>query len=268
MSATEAAGTRDARGWLYSGVCPNHHDPMPELEINDSDCKVWKPCPSSVWKPHEPKSNIRFPTNACTADNIALCDYMRQMNTTLSAEEMIDLGDLVQFLIRIKQDVASWHQTLASFLEVNGLDSGKIDHPAILQLHMQYFAILIFPYQPYLSCQLASQRAALDTAENQAAMRSIAGDCVAAARQVTELLRYYKKQHSFRRANVQIVHIILTASLIFIHDLVAEDNVKALGFQTVRQAKACFYKRAKLLDSAQVQADYISMSRIALLLTS
>jgi hypothetical protein len=57
--------------------------PMPEPETNDSDCRIWKSYPSSVWQPQEPKNNIPFPTNACTSANIALCDYMRQINTTL-----------------------------------------------------------------------------------------------------------------------------------------------------------------------------------------
>lgn len=84
---------------------------------------------------------------------------------------------------------------------------------------MQYYATLIFLYRPYLSCRLVRQIASLDTTESRAAMGSVPSDCVSAAHEVAEILRCYQNQHSFRRTNVQIVHIILTASLIFIHDI-------------------------------------------------
>lgn len=84
---------------------------------------------------------------------------------------------------------------------------------------MQYYATLIFLYRPYLSCRIVSQIASQDTPETRAAMESVPSDCVAAAHQVADILRCYQKQHSLRHGNVQIVHIILTASLTFIHDV-------------------------------------------------
>ncbi|KAG6981363.1 Nitrogen assimilation transcription factor nit-4 [Fusarium oxysporum f. sp. conglutinans] len=193
--------------------------PMPEIETSDSNCKEWKSYPPSVWQANDQEDTVLFPVGACTAANVQLCEYMRQINTTLYAGRTLGLTDLVEFLLKIKQDMTNWHEGLSSLIDVNCASTDKIYHPAVLQLHMQYYATLIFLYRPYLSYQIASQISTLDKAESRAAMSSVPSDCVSAAHQVAELLRCYQQQHSFRRANVQIVHIILTASLIFIHDV-------------------------------------------------
>ncbi|WJG35060.1 uncharacterized protein FOBCDRAFT_238415 [Fusarium oxysporum Fo47] len=220
MSATEAASTRDARGWLYSGKSSmwnlyagrpwglgvqNITIPMPEIETSDSNCKEWKSYPPSVWQANDQEDTVLFPVGACTAANVQLCEYMRQINTTLYAGRMLGLTDLVDFLLNTKQDMTNWHEGLSSLIDVNHASTNKIYHPAVLQL--QYDTL------PRKFTHM------FDKAESRAAMSSVPSDCVAAAHQVAELLRCYQQQHSFRRANVQIVHIILTASLIFIHDV-------------------------------------------------
>ncbi|KAI8714016.1 Zn(2)-C6 fungal-type domain-containing protein [Fusarium sp. LHS14.1] len=275
MSATEAASTRDARGWLYSGMATRlsadlglHLDitkhmhnglltsrdmeirqtafwgvfihehmwnlyagrpwglgiqnitiPKPEAESEDGECKVWKSYPGTSWQPCGLEAGVPFPIRACTAANATLCGFMRQINTTLYAGETVDLGALVEFLIKTKKEMMEWHASLSPLLGITDMGSGRVYHPAILQLHMQYYATLIFLYRPYLSCRLVSQIALQDTPETRAAMESVPSDCVAAAHQVADILRCYQKQHSLRRGNVQIVHIILTASLTFIHDV-------------------------------------------------
>ncbi|KAI1029397.1 hypothetical protein LB504_010656 [Fusarium proliferatum] len=193
--------------------------PMPETESSESNCKEWKSYPPSVWQENEQEDTVLFPVGACTAANVQLCEYMRQINTTLYAGRTLGLTDLVEFLLNTKQCMTDWHEGLPSLIDVKYASTDKIYHPAVLQLHMQYFATLIFLYRPYLSYQIASQKSTLDKAESRAAMSSVPSDCVSAAHQIAELLRCYQQHHSFRRANVQIVHIILTASLIFIHDV-------------------------------------------------
>lgn len=275
MSATEAASTRDARGWLYSGMATRlsadlglHLDmtkhirdglltprdmeirqtafwgvfihehmwnlyagrpwglgiqnitiPKPEAELEDKDCKIWKSYPGTAWQPRGLESGVLFPVRACTAANATLCGFMRQINTTLYAGETMELSALVKFLIKTKQEMMEWHAGLSPLLGISDMESSRIYHPAILQLHMQYYATLIFLYRPYLSCQLVSQVTPQSTPESRAAMQSVPSDCVAAAHQVAEILRCYQQQHSLRHGNVQIVHIILTASLTFIHDV-------------------------------------------------
>ncbi|KAM6522855.1 hypothetical protein FALCPG4_012470 [Fusarium falciforme] len=61
--------------------------------------------------------------------------------------------------------------------------------------------------------------------------------------------------------------LLLQAMLFAACPFVAEEDVKRLGFETIRQAKASFYKRAKLLYSAQDPSDHVLMAQTALLLT-
>ena len=61
--------------------------------------------------------------------------------------------------------------------------------------------------------------------QDQITLTDAAIGCVSAAHQVAETLRCYQRQHSLRRSNVQIVHIIFTACLVFIHDLCTQDNL-------------------------------------------
>ncbi|KAI8658156.1 Zn(2)-C6 fungal-type domain-containing protein [Fusarium keratoplasticum] len=61
--------------------------------------------------------------------------------------------------------------------------------------------------------------------------------------------------------------LLLQAMLFAACPFVAEEDVKGLGFETIRQAKASFYKQAKLLYSAQDPSDHVLMAQAALLLT-
>ncbi|PCD37061.1 hypothetical protein AU210_005566 [Fusarium oxysporum f. sp. radicis-cucumerinum] len=61
--------------------------------------------------------------------------------------------------------------------------------------------------------------------------------------------------------------LLIQAMLFAACQFVSEEEVKALGFRGLRQAKACFYKRAKLLYSSQMHTDHILMAQAALLLT-
>lgn len=56
---------------------------MPEIETSESNCKEWKSYPPSVWQTNEQEDTVLFPVGACTAANVQLCEYMRQINTTL-----------------------------------------------------------------------------------------------------------------------------------------------------------------------------------------
>lgn len=84
---------------------------------------------------------------------------------------------------------------------------------------MQFYAVLISLYRPYLSTNLARRASSLAAPEDQALVQSAVSDCVAAAHQTAEFLRCYQRQHSLTRLNIQIVHLIFTASLVFVFDV-------------------------------------------------
>lgn len=84
---------------------------------------------------------------------------------------------------------------------------------------MQYNSTLISLYRPYLSKRLAQDGRHLLLPANQAILDRVAKSCVWAAHDIAESLRYHQRQHSLQKTNIQIVHIIFTASLIFIYDV-------------------------------------------------
>lgn len=92
---------------------------------------------------------------------------------------------------------------------------------------MQFYATLVALYRPYLSSQFVRGGRSLASPQDQATLTDAAAGCVSAAHQVAETLRCYQRQHSLRRSNVQIVHIIFTASLVFIHDACTQGPVAA-----------------------------------------
>jgi hypothetical protein len=50
------------------------------------------------------------------------------------AGRTLGLTDLVEFLLKIKQDMTNWHEGLSSLIDVNCASTDKIYHPAVLQL--------------------------------------------------------------------------------------------------------------------------------------
>ncbi|KAH6869050.1 fungal-specific transcription factor domain-containing protein [Thelonectria olida] len=275
MSASEAAFTRDARGWLYSGMAArlsadlglhldvtkqrdggllSQHDlevrqttfwgvfihenmwsiyvgrpwgmgirnvtvPAPQSHFDELESRRWKPYPMARGESSVPDDGIAFPIHACTAANITLCEFMRRINMTLYSGGVMGKEALAQFLVRTKQELWKWHQNIVPSLHIDYSSSKTLYTPAVLQLHMQFYATLILLYRPYLSSKLARCTESANSPDDMAALQEAANDCVSAAHQIAELLRCYQRQHSLRRTNIQIVHIIFTASLVFIHNI-------------------------------------------------
>ena len=92
---------------------------------------------------------------------------------------------------------------------------------------MQFHATLVALYRPYLSSHFVRKGRALASPQDQATIADAAAGCVSAAHQVADTLRCYQRQHSLRRSNVQIVHIIFTACLVFIHDVCTQNSFGA-----------------------------------------
>lgn len=91
---------------------------------------------------------------------------------------------------------------------------------------MQFNATVISLNRPYLSSRFTREADSLG-ATGHATFQDATTGCIAAAHETAELLRCYQRQHSLRRSNVQIVHIIFTASLIFIYDVCTRSFLEA-----------------------------------------
>ncbi|KAM5352840.1 hypothetical protein ACJ41O_005562 [Fusarium nematophilum] len=276
MSASEAAFTRDARGWLYSGmavrlsadlglhldVTEHRHSGLltqrdleirrttfwgvfihehmwslyvgrpygmgtqnitvarpAESQLDRQRQRTWTPYPSAAGQSAIPEAGIPFQLEACTAANASLCELMKRINTTLYSGCMMGLDALVNFLIQTERDLMAWQKSLPPSLQIDPLDLERIYPPAVLQLRMQFNATLISLYRPYLSRQFTRSGRRLVSPENQAALDNALRSCVWTAHDIAETLRLHQRQHSLRRTNIQIVHIIFTACLIFIYDV-------------------------------------------------
>jgi hypothetical protein len=83
---------------------------------------------------------------------------------------------------------------------------------------MQFYAAIIFLFRPYFSHHLLRATQSLNAMEDRAAVARVKSECISAAHSMVEILRCFRKQHSLRHTNIQIVHLIFTASLIHIYN--------------------------------------------------
>ncbi|KPM43003.1 hypothetical protein AK830_g3537 [Neonectria ditissima] len=285
MSALEASFTRDARGWLYSGMAARlsadlglHLDVTKhshgsgallteqDLEIRRTtfwgvfvhECmwslyvgrpwsfgiqnittsrpmghldglknKRWRPYPKACGQSMIPDDGIFLPLEACTEANITLCEFMRRINSNLYSGRVMSIDRLVDFLKLTKEELHLWQKNIPPSLRVDPTQADVLHVPAVLQLHMQFYAVLISLYRPYLSSQLVCYNEIFTSAEDRTQMLEAESGCISAAHGITELLRCYQRQHSLRRSNIQIVHIIFTASLVFIYDVCSRSYAKS-----------------------------------------
>lgn len=84
---------------------------------------------------------------------------------------------------------------------------------------MQFYAVLVSLYRPYLSTEFQQLRNLLRSPEDRTVLRDAKRECVSAAHQTVEYLRCYQRQHTLARLNIQIVHIVFTVSLVFTYDV-------------------------------------------------
>lgn len=87
---------------------------------------------------------------------------------------------------------------------------------------MQFYAISILLYRPFFS------RAVTKTGNiHQMDVVDPRTICVSSAQSIIKLLRIYRKQHTLRRTNVHLVHLIFTASLICVYNTCVEKGPAA-----------------------------------------
>lgn len=73
---------------------------------------------------------------------------------------------------------------------------------------MQFHVMSIFLHRPFFSRNIGDRQVSIQAQQA----------CTEAAQSTVKLLQIYRKQHTLRRTNVQIVHLLFTASLIHIYN--------------------------------------------------
>ncbi|KFY74649.1 hypothetical protein V499_05312 [Pseudogymnoascus sp. VKM F-103] len=244
MSAIEAASTRDSRGWLYSGMAMRlsadlglHRDPSKvvqdgslserELDVRRTTfwgvfvhdrlrSKKWSPLrDSNEGKPGTDQEHEGWfdPIEACADANVSLCFMMRQLSQTIYSDKTFSDDGIRELAASMRVEFATWQNALPEELRVDMSDENRFYLPHILQLHMQFYTISILLHRPFFSRTLKEPKFSDDQLSNHP--RNI---CIDAAQSIVKLLRIYRKQHTLRRPNVHIVHLVFTASLICIYN--------------------------------------------------
>lgn len=83
---------------------------------------------------------------------------------------------------------------------------------------MQFYAVLIFLLRPYFSRDLLRLTQAMPSQDDRIAVASVRTECISAAHNMADVLRCYRKQYTLKYTNVQIVHLIFTASLVHVYN--------------------------------------------------
>ncbi|KAH8802561.1 fungal-specific transcription factor domain-containing protein [Xylogone sp. PMI_703] len=280
MSAIEAAFTRDARGWLYSGMAVRlsadlglHLDLSNSVEdgimtakeldvrqttfwgvfVHDSmwslyvgrpwgitirDISIprptdkpesltnkqrwWYPEPRGLQPAERNSSTICDPIDACADANVSLCMMMRQLSHTVYSGRVLSNDELQKFATDMRLEFKRWQQELPPELVVDMSQEDIFYLPHILQLHMQFHAISILLHRPLFS--RGDRKIDKDNKQFPSHARSL---CISAAQSIVRLLRLYRKHHTLQRCNVQIVHLIFTASLICVYNAYSSIGVDA-----------------------------------------
>jgi hypothetical protein len=134
---------------------------------------------------------------------------MLNKNNSYAGRYLSD-SELELFASDMRREFTHWSASLPGELTVDLSRSDVIYLPHVLQLHMQFYAVSIFLHRPFFSRRTANS----DMSQQQQAQRS----CVEAAQGMIAMLRMFRKQHTLRQTNVQIVHLLFTAALIHVYN--------------------------------------------------
>jgi hypothetical protein len=146
--------------------------------------------------------------------NAALCAKMTRVRETLYSDSVrspLGAQQLHDFASNMRSELLQWHSDLPETLLVDLSSVSSFYVPHVLQLHMQYHCVMILVNRPFFSTNIA-------TLPNVALSDPLVGRpaCTESAKSIAKLLQIYRRLYSFRRINIQAVHLVFTASLIHV----------------------------------------------------
>lgn len=121
---------------------------------------------------------------------------------------------------------------------------------------MQFYAVLIFLLRPYFSRDLLRLTQKMPSHDDRVAVASVRAECISAAHNMADVLRCYRKQYSLKYTNVQIVHLIFTASLVHVYNACtcspqeSQEALDDLQFccQSLGEIGECYGNATRALD--------------------
>ncbi|KAG4441939.1 hypothetical protein IFR05_002558 [Cadophora sp. M221] len=239
MSAIEAAFTRDARGWLYSGMAVRlsadlglHLDLNSEVREGLITARELEVRRTAFWGVFIHDNVVCGVLEACADANVSLGMMMSKLSKTVYSGKSISDDRLEEFAAGIRVEFDEWTRELSTELQVNLEDESRLYLPHVLQLHMQFYAISILLYRPFFSRSLSTPESSPSPPSEDPRVM-----CITAAQSMVKLLKIYRKQHTLRRSNVHIVHLVFTASLICVYNTYSND--KALAANNLNDLQFC-----------------------------
>ncbi|KAF2799540.1 hypothetical protein K505DRAFT_196071, partial [Melanomma pulvis-pyrius CBS 109.77] len=146
--------------------------------------------------------------------NATLCAKMTRVRETLYSDSVVSsLGaqQLHDFASNMRSELLEWHSSLPPSLLVDLSSVSSFYVPHVLQLHMQYHCVMILVNRPFFPASIATLP---DVAFSDPMVGRPA--CTGSAKSIAKLLQIYRRLYSFRRINIQAVHLVFTASLIHV----------------------------------------------------
>ncbi|KAF2009748.1 hypothetical protein BU24DRAFT_312985, partial [Aaosphaeria arxii CBS 175.79] len=266
LSGVESISTRDARGWLYSGMAvrlaldlglhldnevyvdagilsPEEatlrrvvfwgafiHERMWSLYLGrpvsldeaaitispyvatTTEPKYWQPYVDEYEDFEYPP--LLDPIEELNRHNATLCAKMTRIRESLYSDAIVStLGaqQLHDFASSMRAELLEWQRSLPECLNVDLTSVTTFCVPHVLQLHMQYHTCMILVNRPFFAASIATLP---DVAFSDPMVGRPA--CTDSARAISRLLQIYRRLYSFRRINIQVVHLIFTASLVHV----------------------------------------------------
>ncbi|USP78019.1 putative nitrogen assimilation transcription factor nit-4 [Curvularia clavata] len=173
-----------------------------------------------LWRPYiDDSADFGFPALVDPIDelhrnNASLCAKMTRIRDTLysdSVTSVLGAQQLHNFASSMRAELTQWHRDLPESLKVDLASVSSFYVPHVLQLHMQYHTVMIIANRPFFTATTANLQ---DVALSDPTVGS--KTCTDSAKAITRLLQIYRRLYSFRRINIQAVHLVFTASLIHV----------------------------------------------------
>jgi uncharacterized membrane protein len=184
----------------------------PPYTSSSSGQKYWQPYVDEYEDSNFPA--LHDPIEDIHKENATLCAKMTRIRETLysgSVASAFKAQELHDFASSMRAELLHWHSTLNDNLTVDLSAVSSFYVPHVIQLHMQYHTVMILANRPFFSANIATLP---DVAFSDPMVGRPA--CTDSAKAISKLLQIYRRLYSFRRINIQAVHLIFTASLIHV----------------------------------------------------
>ncbi|KAF2649614.1 hypothetical protein K491DRAFT_610426 [Lophiostoma macrostomum CBS 122681] len=238
----------------------------PPYRSSTNEPKYWQPYVDEFEDSDFPA--LLDPIEDFHRQNATLCSKMTRIRETLysdSAASVYKAQGLHDFTSSMRTELQNWHAGLNDNLVVDLSAVSSFYVPHVLQLHMQYHTVMILANRPFFSADISRLP---DVAFSDPMVGRPA--CTESAKAISKLLQIYRRLYSFRRINIQAVHLIFTASLIHVLNAcqAAEPSLKNSAWKDLEVCCQALSEMGKGYKNASRALEVVSGIKSELLKTT